>query len=137
MGADEMNRHSDMLVGTLREADLDKRTARLHTPNGETVQVSFPAELESAVHEAMRGQSNFEGVVTYDPKSSSAKKVDLRRITPPAAPLFADDFWSPPLPIEQLAADQEVSVVSIERPLADLTDVERVELLDALDELGA
>lgn len=135
--APEPTRQPDMLVGTLREADLDRHTARLHTPNGETVQVSFPPELEAEVHEAMRGLSNFEGVVTYDPKTSLAKSVVLRRITLPATALFGDDFFSTPLNVAQLAAEQGVGVADFDGPLIELTAEERAELLDALRELDA
>ena len=126
-----------MLFGTLREADLDRRTARLHTPGGEVVSVTYPPELEEQVHEAMRGLSNFEGVVTYDPKTSQAKRVDVRRISSPAVPLFGDDFWSTSLSIERLAAEQRVGVPALDGPQIELTDDERADLLAALVDVEA
>ncbi len=46
----------DVLVGTLREADFDRRTARLHTAAGETMTVEFPAELDDQIQAALRAR---------------------------------------------------------------------------------
>jgi hypothetical protein len=76
-----LGQQSDVLVGTLREADFDRRTARLLTATGETVTVDFPAGLDDEIQEALRTQASFEGVVTFDPSTSTVKRVDLRRIS--------------------------------------------------------
>lgn len=73
----------DVLVGTLREADFDHCTARLHTATGETVVVDFPAELADEIQEALREQAAFEGIITFDPNTATVKRVELRRISIP------------------------------------------------------
>lgn len=67
----------DVLVGTLREADFDRRTARLHVSTGETVRVDFPAGLEEQIQEALRAQAAFTGIVTFDPKTTAVQRVQL------------------------------------------------------------
>jgi len=126
----------NVLTGTLREADLDRHTARLHTPTGETVSVTFPPELESQIHEAMRGLSNFEGVVTYNPLTSHAKSVAVRAITAPEL-LGGDDFWAAVPSVAQLASEQGVEVPELDGPAMTTSQTERDELLAALADLRA
>jgi hypothetical protein len=76
-----LGHQSDILLGTLHEADFDRRTARLHTSMGETVTVDFPPELADDIQEALRAQASFEGILTFDPSSNSVKRVELRRIS--------------------------------------------------------
>jgi hypothetical protein len=71
----------DVLVGTLREADFDRRTARLHTAAGETMTVDFPAELDDQIQGALRARASFEGVVLFDPATAVVRRVELRRIS--------------------------------------------------------
>jgi hypothetical protein len=73
----------DALVGTLREADFDRGTARLHTATGETVTVDFAAELADDIQEALRGQAVFDGIIVFDPSTAIVKRVELRRISNP------------------------------------------------------
>lgn len=128
----------NVLTGTLREADLDRHTARLHTPTGETVSVTFPPEMESQIHEAMRGLSNFEGVVTYNPATSLAKNVDVRAISSPESlVLGGDDFWEPVPSVRELASEQGVGVPDLDQAALATTQDERDELLAALADLTA
>lgn len=76
-----LGQQPDVLVGTLREADFDRRTARLHTAAGETVTIDFPAELDDEIQEALRAQASFEGVVLFDPATAVVRRVELRRIS--------------------------------------------------------
>jgi hypothetical protein len=128
----------NVLTGTLREADLDRRTARLRTPTGETVNVTFPAELEDQIHEAMRGLSTFKGVVTYNPITSLARSVDVAAISAPEAlVLGGDDFWEAVPSVEELASEQGVEIPDLDGPALSTTPEERDELLAALAELSA
>lgn len=71
----------DVLVGTLREADFDRCTARLHTTTGDAITVEFPAELADRIQDELRAQAVFEGLVSRDPASASVRRVELRRIS--------------------------------------------------------
>lgn len=125
----------DVLVGSLREADFDKQTARLRTATGETVVVTFPLALEDQVHEALRSHAHFEGVVTYDPITEVARRVHLREVstTPPLA-ADGEDFWEPAT-VAELASTQGVGPASFDGPMIELTDDERRDLGEALVDL--
>lgn len=85
---------SDVLVGSLREADFDKHTARLQTASGEVVVVAFPAGLEDQIYDALRRPAQVEGIVTVDPMTSTAKRVEVRSIsTPEMLPFDPEAFW--------------------------------------------
>src|SRR5206468_3998784 len=73
-------RKRDALVGTLVEADFEKFTARLRTPSGGRVIVAFPPALADDIQTALRHQAEFEGHISYDPKTETAVRVELRRI---------------------------------------------------------
>jgi len=137
LAAQPVDRQQDVLVGSLREADFDKRTARLRTATGEVVQVAFSAELEDAIQEALRARAQFEGVVTFDPVTALARRVDVRRITTPEPlPFDTSAFWSP-RSVADWAEEQGVPVASFAEPLGDWTDDERRDLVEALAELDA
>lgn len=130
-----LSQQPDVLVGSLREADFDRRTARLRTAANETVVVSFPPDLDDDVHEALRSQAQFEGEVTYDPATAAAKRVHLRRISAPLPlPFDSGAFWTS-VSVEELAAAQSVGPAVLSGPLIELSDRERDELADALAEL--
>jgi len=76
-----LGRQPDVLMGTLREADFDRCTARLHTTTGDTITVEFPAELADQIQEELRVQAVFEGLLTFDPATTAVKRVELRRIS--------------------------------------------------------
>ncbi|MBV9822803.1 MAG: hypothetical protein JO144_11240, partial [Actinobacteria bacterium] len=52
-----LGRQPDILTGTLREADFDRCTARLHTTGGDTITVEFPPELADQIQEELRAQA--------------------------------------------------------------------------------
>ena len=131
-----IEQQSDVLVGSLREADFDRHTARLRTASSETVVVTFPPELDRNVQEALRSQAEFEGEVTYDPGTDSAKRVQLRAISAPSPlPFDTDAFWAPQA-VDELAHAQGVAPVTFDRPLFEATDQERREIAEALAELN-
>jgi hypothetical protein len=72
----------DTVVGKLVEADFEHNSARLRSPSGQLVTVSFPEELADEIHTALRKPaSQLVGRVTYDPKSATARSIDLARVT--------------------------------------------------------
>jgi hypothetical protein len=68
------------VVGVLVEADFEKLTAHVRTPEGRRVSVVFPDQLADAIHEALRDRAELEGLVTYDPKTAVATQVRLRSL---------------------------------------------------------
>ncbi len=127
----------DVLVGTLRAADFDRRTARLHTSTGETVYVDFPADLEDQIQEALRGKATFEGIVTFDPTTTTVKRVELRRISnPDPLPFDTSAFWET-TSVEALAEAQGVQPASFEAPFAEWSDQELADIASALADLDA
>jgi hypothetical protein len=111
----------DVLMGTLREADFDRRTARLHTATGETVTVDFPAELADQIQEALRGQAAFEGIITFDPTTRTVKRVELRRISNPEPLPFDTSAFRDKTSVEGHAQPQGVQPATFEAPFADWT----------------
>jgi hypothetical protein len=85
-----LGRQPDVILGTLHEADFDRRTARLHATTGETVTVEFPAELDDEIQMALRAQATFEGIITFDPTTAMLRRVELRHIST-MEPLPFDD----------------------------------------------
>ncbi len=130
-----LTQQADVLVGSLREADFDKYTARLRTASNETVVVSFPPELEGDVHEALRGQAQFEGEVTYDPVTAMAKRVKLRKVSQPVPlPFDSEAFWTSQS-VADLASAQSVGPATLDSPLIELSDSEKQDILDAMVQL--
>ncbi|NIH68237.1 hypothetical protein [Modestobacter marinus] len=135
-GQPTIAQQSDVLVGSLREADFDRHTARLQTSANETVTVTFPPELDDDVHEALRGQAEFAGEVTYDPVTETARRVELRAVsTPLSLPVDADAFWAPQS-IDELASAQGVAPAGLDKSLFDATEQERRDIAEALAELN-
>ncbi|HEX8093800.1 hypothetical protein [Jatrophihabitans sp.] len=96
----------DVIVGTLHEADFDRRTARLHATTGETVTVEFPAELDDEIQEALRAQAAFEGIISFDPATAIVRRVELRRISvSEPLPFDTSAFWVT-TSVEDLAHEQ-------------------------------
>jgi len=125
----------DVVVGTLREADFDRRTARLHTATGETVFVDFPTELDDQIQEALRGQAAFEGIVAFDPTTATVRRVQLRRVSSPEPlPLDTSAFWATSS-VEDLAEAQGVQPATFVAPFAEWTEDERNDLASALVDL--
>lgn len=128
---------ADVLVGSLREADFDRRTARLRASSGESVVVAFPPELSDAVQQALRSQAQFEGLVTYDPSTALARRVELRQISSPEAlPFDTDEFWTS-TSIQELADAQGVAPASLDRAAFSASADELLDLAGALADLDA
>jgi len=93
----EVALREDTLVGTLVEADFEKRTARLRGPFQEAVSVSFPDELADDIHEALRQQATLLGKIAYDPETRVARSVRLQQITRGrqlTLGIDPDEFWT-------------------------------------------
>jgi hypothetical protein len=69
-----------MLVGTLVEADFESFTARLRSPEGQPVAVSFDPSMADAIHQALREPATVDGWITYDPASQEARSISLHRV---------------------------------------------------------
>ncbi len=127
----------DVVVGTLREADFDRRTARLHAATGETVTVEFPAELDDEIQEALRAQAAFEGIITFDPNTATIKRVDLRRInTRELLPFDASAFWTT-TSVDDLAEIQQVQPATFDAPFGAWNSQEVADIASALADLDA
>lgn len=125
----------EILVGSLREADFDRLTARLQTSSGETVVVDFPPELADAIYEVLRGLAQVEGMVTFDPQTSTARRVDVRSVTSPQhLPFGSGSFWDTASVRDRL----ETAVPpDLEHLGEEFTQQERDDLLEALADLDA
>jgi hypothetical protein len=125
----------EILVGSLREADFDRLTARLQTSSGETVVVDFPPELSDAIYDVLRGPAQVEGMVTFDPQTATARRVDVRSVTSPQnLPFGSGDFWDTTSVRDRL----ETAVPpDLEHLGEEFTQQERDDLLEALADLDA
>jgi hypothetical protein len=132
-----LGRQPDVILGTLHEADFDRRTARLHAATGETVTVEFPAELDDEIQEALRAPAAFEGIISFDPATSIVRRVEVRRIsTPEPLPFDTSAFWET-TSVEDLAHDQGIEPATFEAPLARWSEQEVAEIASALADLDA
>src|SRR5438445_11687899 len=69
-----------MLVGTLVEADFESFTARLRSPEGQPVAVSFDPSMADEIHHVLREPATVEGWIMYDPSDHAARAINLRRV---------------------------------------------------------
>jgi hypothetical protein len=69
-----------MLAGTLVEADFESYTARLRSPEGQPVAVSFDPSMADNIHEALREPATVDGWITYDPASQEARSISLHQV---------------------------------------------------------
>lgn len=93
------------LPGILVEADFERFAARLRTPTGEGIAVTFTSEQADDIQQALRQQTEVEGRATYDAASDRLVSLELRRlVTAPQLPLYEEsqEFWSHPS-VEELA----------------------------------
>ena len=135
VASDEAVRDDGAVIGSLREADFDRRTARLRTPLGESVSVSFPPELDSDIQAALRQQTSLIGEATYDPATSTVRHVSLRALASQEVLSAPDaDFWAPSS-VDELIARQGVPPASFDEPWFDATEQERRDIAEALAEL--
>jgi hypothetical protein len=104
----------DAVAGVLVEADFESDTARLRTPTGQRVAVSFDDDLADAIQEALRRPAELVGEVTYDEAEARATAVRLREITRAdqlALGLEPGEFWRYQT-VEQLAREQAVQPIT-------------------------
>ncbi len=112
---------TDRLVGTLVEADFERFTARLRDPAGSRISVRFNVDLADDIQEALRRQAELVGEVEYDPATSEARAVELKRIVREeqlVIGLEPGEFWSAPA-IEELAAERGIRPVDDVESLRD------------------
>lgn len=112
IGGRRADRREDTVTGVLVEADFESHGARLRTPTGERVTVSFPEELADDIQDALRQQAQFVGEVTYDEKAAQAVLVDLRENTRADQLIMGleGDFWRQAT-VEELRQEQDVEPV--------------------------
>ena len=127
------SKKSEHLVGRLFEADFEKRTAKLRTPQG-VVEVVFAEELDDDVQEALRNLRTLIGEITFDRQEARAVAIRVRKMTRSEQLSFApDDFWIDK-PVEQLIVEQGNAPVKDLLLLAipGISDVEWDEFLKAI-----
>lgn len=73
----------DTLTGLLFEADFERDTAHLRTPDGNAVSVTFGPDLRDGIHRALRQRALLVGEVQYDPRTARAVSIRLREIARP------------------------------------------------------
>src|SRR2546422_418367 len=78
--ADRAAAKKGMLVGTLVEADFESFTARLRSPEGQPVAVSFDPSIADEIHHVLREPATVEGWIMYDPSDHAARAINLRRV---------------------------------------------------------
>lgn len=125
------------LVGVLVEADFERLSARLRSPDGRSVAVNFGADLADDIQEALRSPAELIGEIEYDAESSRAVKVALRKITRAeqlAMNLEPGEFWED-VTIDALRRQSDIEPVSRDVVLSndDLTDAEADAFLAALN----
>ncbi|MDQ4125557.1 MAG: hypothetical protein M3134_08160 [Actinomycetota bacterium] len=128
----------DDLVGVLVEADFEKRTARLRTPEEPAIEVAFSDEQADAIQSALRQPSTVRGEVTYDARTHMAKTVRLREIVRGIEQLVLDpgEFWQE-LSFAELAERQDAGRPAQPHDLydAEASDAERDAVMAAMAEL--
>lgn len=126
----------DTLVGVLVEADFEKFSARLRSPDNRSVAVNFGEALADDIHEVLRSPAELVGEIEYDPETARAVRVELRAITRAeqlAMDLEPGEFWED-VTIDDLRAQRGIEPVSAEVELGDpeLTDEEADAFVAAL-----
>ena len=101
------------LTGVLYEANFEKCTGHLRTPDGEAVRVRFDDERANEIKEALRESSRLEGQITYTDEAADVVSVESIEIVQPQRLELGtaiDDFWTTRSLVE-LAEAQSVDVV--------------------------
>lgn len=110
---------STAVVGTLVEADFERHTARLRTPDNQTVRVNFTEDHADEIQRALRHNAEFDGVVTFDNTTRQAIAVEMRSIRRThqlGLNLDDSDYWRI-TSVATLAAEQGVA------PVADMAEI--------------
>jgi hypothetical protein len=126
----------DQLTGRLVEADFERHSARLRTPAGGRVDVTFGQEWDALIQEALRSDAVLAGEVVYDPETSLAKSVHLRRLEHAEqlqAGLLPGEFKKT-VAVDQLARETGIQAFDPGSAVLDITDAEADAFLAALAE---
>lgn len=123
------------LIGRLVEADFERRTAHLRTATGDRVEVSFDADWDDEVHQALRRETSIVGEVIYEADSQRAVAIHLRTLTR-GEQLSAglDPGTAPTIGIEEIARQTGVRPISsaLQIGIPDLTPEEGDAFIAAL-----
>lgn len=97
------------LIGVLVEADFESMSARLRTPAGDAVTVTFDPNLADDIQLALRQHAHLIGEVRYRPDTTTAVSVHVRSLGAPRQLEWAlpELFWQP-TSIAQLEKEQGV-----------------------------
>jgi hypothetical protein len=131
----------DAVIGTLFEANFERNTARLRSPTGQNVDVTFDDEHADDIQLALRRQTAIRGEVVYDPDKQLVQRVFLREfvrgeqlVLPDVDP---DDYWRERSLDELAAASGTGEPVSVDAVFdADASDEERDAFMAALADLA-
>ena len=102
------------LTGVLYEANFEKHTGHLRTPQGEAVRVRFDDGQASEIKQALRENSRLEGQITYTDETADVVSVESIEVVQPqrlALGTAIHDFWTM-RSLTELAETQGVEVVS-------------------------
>ena len=92
-----VTRQDDNVVGTLVEADFERKTARLRTSSRRIVVVAFSDELADSVQEILRRQTELKGRVHYDEATGEATRIEVERVVKTEQLLMGiepEEFWA-------------------------------------------
>jgi hypothetical protein len=127
----------DLVIGTLVEADFERMSARLRTPDNTQIRVQFDNALADAIQEGLRHQAGFEGLVSYEEATGRATGIELRSVTRTEQLLIGVDeseFWRERT-VEELASDQGITPATSAGDLydGDATESEIDAFFEALE----
>ncbi|MFI6496937.1 hypothetical protein [Nonomuraea typhae] len=97
----------EQLVGSLVEADFERKTGRLQPAAGPAVAVSFSDDLADRIQESLRNVTQVVGHVTYDPSTHLPSRVDVDHVII-AEPLSDISFWQH-VPADEQARQQGIT----------------------------
>ncbi len=126
-----VTRQDDNVVGTLVEADFERKTARLRTSSRRLVAVTFSDQLADSIQEILRRQTELKGRVHYDETTGEATRIEVERILKTEQLLMGiepDEFWAN-VSVPELISQHPGPIAS---SMSDLFDIDATdEELDA------
>lgn len=127
---------TDAVVGTLFEADFERRTARIRTSGRRVVNVQFAEELADEIQEVLRRQAQLRGQVHYNETTGEATRIEVQRVIRTEQLLLgvqADEFWSHPT-VDELIRQHSGRIASKRQDIfdADATEQEQQDFLNAI-----
>jgi len=127
---------SDAVVGTLFEADFERRSARLRTSGRRVVNVQFSEEFADDIQEVLRRQAQLRGQVHYNETTGEATRIEVQRVIRTEQLLLGvepDEFWSHPT-VADLIRQHSGKIASTRQDIfdADATDQEQQDFLNAI-----